>query len=104
MFGKITEIIDNYVYVENSTHELKNNILNIHVVFPEANHRVVGEVLSVNVDVIKIFLVGEIRNGVFFPGVMRKPSFQTIPMNIPASFVMWNPSFTLSATKSLNSR
>lgn len=45
MFGKITEIIDNYVYVENSTHELKNNILNIHVVFPEANHRVVGEVL-----------------------------------------------------------
>lgn len=79
MFGKITEIIDNYVYVENSTHELKNNILNIHVVFPEANHGVVGEVLSVNVDVIKIFLVGEIRNGVFFPGVMRKPSFQTIP-------------------------
>ena len=79
MFGKITEIIDNYVYVENSTHELKNNILNIHVVFPEANHRVVGEVLSVNVDVIKIFLVGEIRNGIFFPGVMRKPSFQTIP-------------------------
>lgn len=79
MFGKITEIIDNYVYVENSTHELKNNILNIHVVFHEANHGVVGEVLSVNVDVIKIFLVGEIRNGVFFPGVMRKPSFQTIP-------------------------
>lgn len=79
MFGKITEIIDNYVYVENSNHELKNNILNIHVVFPEANHGVVGEVLSVNVDVIKIFLVGEIRNGVFFPGVMRKPSFQTIP-------------------------
>ena len=27
MFGKITEIIDNYVYVENSNHELKNNIL-----------------------------------------------------------------------------
>ena len=79
MFGKITEIIDNYVYVENSNHELKNNILNIHVVFPEANHGLVGEVLSVNVDVIKIFLVGEIRNGVFFPGVMRKPSFQTIP-------------------------
>ena len=79
MFGKITEIIDNYVYVENSTQELKNNILNIHVIFPEANRGVVGEVLSVNVDVIKIFLVGEIKNGRFFPGVMRKPSFQTIP-------------------------
>ena len=79
MFGKITEIIDNYVYVENSTHELKNNILNIHVVFEEANRKVVGEVLSINKDIIKIFLVGEIRNNFFSPGVMRKPSFQTIP-------------------------
>ena len=56
MFGKITEIIDNYVYVENSTHELKNNILNIHVIFEEVNRKVVGEVLSVNKDTIKIFL------------------------------------------------
>ena len=79
MFGKITEIIDNYVYVENSTHELKNNILNIHVVFEEANRKVVGEVLSINKDIIKIFLVGEIRNNIFSPGVMRKPSFLTIP-------------------------
>lgn len=79
MFGRITEIIDNYVYVENSSHELKNNILNIHVVFEEANRKVVGEVLSVNKDVIKIFLVGEIRNNIFSPGIMRKPSFQCIP-------------------------
>ena len=79
MFGKITEIIDNYVYVENSTHELKNNILNIHVIFEEVNRKVVGEVLSVNKDTIKIFLVGEIRDNMFYPGIMRKPSFQCIP-------------------------
>ena len=79
MFGKITEIIDNYVYVENSTHELKNNILNIHVIFEEVNSKVVGEVLSVNKDTIKIFLVGEIRDNMFYPGIMRKPSFQCIP-------------------------
>lgn len=79
MFGRITEIIDNYVYVENSTHELKNNILNIHVIFEETNRKVVGEVLSVNKDTIKIFLVGEIRDNMFYPGIMRKPSFQCIP-------------------------
>ena len=79
MFGKITEIIDNYVYVENSTHELKSNILNIHVVFEEVNRKVVGEVVSVNKDIIKIFLVGEIRKDMFYSGVMRKPSFLCIP-------------------------
>ena len=79
MFGKITEIIDNYVYVENSTHELKSNILNIHVIFEEVNRKVVGEVVSVNKDIIKIFLVGEIRKNVFYSGVMRKPSFLCIP-------------------------
>ena len=79
MFGKITEIIDNYVYVENSTHELKNNILNVHVVFEEVNRKVVGEVLSINKDIIKIFLIGEIRNNIFYPGIMRKPAFQCIP-------------------------
>ena len=79
MFGKITEIIDNYVYVENSTHELKNNILNVHVVFEEVNRKVVGEVLSINKDIIKIFLIGEIRNNIFYSGIMRKPAFQCIP-------------------------
>ena len=79
MFGRITEIIDNYVYVENSAHELRSNILNIHVIFEETNRKVVGEVLSVNKDIIKIFLVGEIRDNMFYPGIMRKPSFQCIP-------------------------
>ena len=79
MFGRITEIIDNYVYVENSAHELRSNILNIHVIFEETNRKVVGEVLSVNKDTIKIFLVGEIRDNMFYPGIMRKPSFQCIP-------------------------
>ena len=79
MFGRITEVIDNYVYVENSAHELRSNILNIHVIFEETNRKVVGEVLSVNKDTIKIFLVGEIRDNMFYPGIMRKPSFQCIP-------------------------
>ena len=65
MFGRITEIIDNYVYVENSAHELRSNILNIHVIFEETNRKVVGEVLSVNKDIIKIFLIGEIRDNMF---------------------------------------
>lgn len=79
MFGKITEIIDNYAIVENASHELKSGILNVHVVFPENNRGVIGEIVSVNKDSYKVFLIGEIRSGYFFPGVMKKPSFNCVP-------------------------
>ena len=32
MFGTILEIVGNYVIVENTSHELKNSILNYHVI------------------------------------------------------------------------
>lgn len=79
MFGNILEIVGNYVLVENASHELKNSILNYHVIFPENDRGVVGEIVSVNKDIIKIYLVGEISGGTFKPGVMRKPSFSSIP-------------------------
>lgn len=79
MFGKIIEIVDNYVYIENATHELKSNILNIHVVFPEGTRNVVGEITTLNKDIIKVLLVGEIKDNVFSPGIMKKPSYACIP-------------------------
>ena len=79
MFGKIIEIVDNYVTCENTLHELKNGILNIHVVFPEANRLVVGEIIFANKEIYKIYLVGEIVGNTFLPGVMRKPAFSSIP-------------------------
>ena len=79
MFGNILEIKGNYVLVENASKTLKNSILNYHVIFPENDRGVVGEVVSVNKDSIKIFLVGEISNNVFKPGVLRKPSFLSVP-------------------------
>ena len=79
MFGNILEIVGNYVLVENASHELKNSILNYHVIFPENDRGVVGEIVSINKDIIKIYLIGEISGGTFKPGVMRKPSFSSIP-------------------------
>lgn len=79
MFGKIIEIVDNYVYIENATHELKSNVLNIHVVFPESSRNIVGEITTLNKDVIKVLLVGEIKDNVFSPGIMKKPSYNCVP-------------------------
>jgi len=79
MFGKILDIEDNYVTIENATHNLDANYLNFHVVFPESNRSVVGEIISMNTDIIKIFLVGEIKNNIFSSGFLKKPSFNSTP-------------------------
>src|SRR5574344_984631 len=63
MFGKIISIENNYVLLENIAEKLEANYLNYHVVFPE-NDR---------------FVVGEIRNNVFSSGVLKKPNFNSKP-------------------------
>lgn len=79
MFGKIIDIYEDYVIVENATHKLDVNYMNYHVVFPENGRLVVGEIVSMNENEIKIFLVGEIRNDKFNAGVIKKPNFNAKP-------------------------
>ena len=79
MFGKIIDIYEDYVIVENATHKLDINYMNYHVVFPENGRLVVGEIVSMNENEIKIFLVGEIRNDKFNAGVIKKPNFNAKP-------------------------
>ncbi len=79
MFGKILSIEENYVNLENANHKLDANYLNFHVIFQENNRSVVGEIVSMNEEIIKIFLVGEIKNNRFISGVLRKPNFNTTP-------------------------
>jgi uncharacterized protein len=79
MFGKIISIEDNYVILENASKKMEANYLNYHVVFPENDRSVVGEIVSINDEQIKIFLVGEIRNNVFTSGVLKKLNFNSTP-------------------------
>ena len=79
MFGRILSIEDNYIILENASQKLETNYLNYHVVFPENDRSVVGEIVSINEKEIKIFLVGEIRNNVFSSGVLKKPNFNSAP-------------------------
>ena len=77
MFGKIINIDDNFITMENLSKEAQANYLNIHVVFPEENRLVVGEILRIDNEVIDVMLVGEIRNNNFTTGVIKKPSFKS---------------------------
>ena len=79
MFGKLLDIQDDYVLLENASHKLDVNYLNFHVIFPENNRSVVGEIVNMNENTIKVVLVGEIRDNVFTPNVFRKPNFNSTP-------------------------
>ncbi len=77
MFGKILEIKDDYVILENSTKEIETNILNYHVVFPANERKIVGEITAINQNQITVLLIGEIINDVFISGIIKKPSLKT---------------------------
>ena len=74
MFGKLLDVYDNYVILENQTGNIETNYLNLHVIFSDNNRKVVGEIVAIDKSTIKILLVGEIIDDRFISGVLRKPN------------------------------
>ena len=78
MFGKIIYISDTEAHVEVPTDgSLSTNIMNMHVIFEDEGRKVVGEVEDLGAEIIKIRFLGEIENGRFVGGVIRKPTFHS---------------------------
>lgn len=75
MFGKIRYISDNIAVVNiNKEGEIIPNLMNLHVVFENVGATLLGEVKTVDEDVINIQLLGEFLDGRFIPGTIKKPS------------------------------
>ena len=53
------------------------NLVNIHTIFEDDKNKIVGEILSVDFENLKIGIVGEIAEGRFIPGVTLKPAFNS---------------------------
>lgn len=77
MFGKILEIKDESVVLENTTGEIETNILNYHVVFPTNDRKIIGEITALNQNTIDVLLIGEIINDKFTSGIIKKPSLKS---------------------------
>lgn len=77
MFGKIIDINENILVIENLKGAPETQILNYHVVFNENNRKIVGEIIGMDNHTIRIMLIGEINNDIFTSGVSKKPSYQT---------------------------
>ncbi|MDD4187567.1 MAG: ATP-binding protein [Bacilli bacterium] len=77
MFGKIIEMENNIVVLENLEVAPTANYINYHVVFNEENRKVIGEIISIKEKEIKVLLVGEVKDDIFYSGVLKKPNFTT---------------------------
>lgn len=83
MFGKILTINGNSCKIENLSKVTHSELMNCHVIFPEKDRKVMGEITKITDEVIDILLVGEIKNNKFYPGVVKKPN--TVPRIINVS-------------------
>lgn len=83
MFGKILTIDGNSCKIENLSKVTHSELMNCHVIFPEKDRKVMGEITKITDEVIDILLVGEIKNNKFYPGVVKKPN--TLPRIINVS-------------------
>ena len=52
MFGKIIELRDNYIYLENKLDRAETNLIGFHVVFNDSNKTLVGEIENISVEKI----------------------------------------------------
>lgn len=76
MLGEIISIEENTVLVKLDIDLRKaSSLINVHVVFEDDDHRVVGEVLDIKDGIARVNLAGEIEDDFFSYGVIKKPSF-----------------------------
>lgn len=73
MLGELIRIDGNNVVVKNLSGKVNLQCLNYHVIIPEKDRNVVGEILHITDDEITINLVGEIVNNRFTQGMTKKP-------------------------------
>lgn len=74
MFNKIDFMNDTNIYVSLKEEvEVKNNLLNAHVVICDAEKQLLGEIEEIKDKKVKIKLLGEFKDGELYGGVIRKP-------------------------------
>ena len=77
MFGRIIRVDNNEVIIENNYHKTASNIMNCHLIFEENDRRIVGEVIFIDDEIVRVLLLGEINNNKFTSGIIKKPSGNT---------------------------
>ena len=74
MFDKIEFMNDSYIFVKiKEGQQLKTDILNMHVAIIDPEKAILGEIEELKDGSVKIRMLGEVKEGKLFGGVLRKP-------------------------------
>ena len=76
MFGRIVYISDSVAHVE-CGQNMSTNLMNMHVIFEDSNKKILGEIVDISKDIIKINFLGEFAGKKYLGGVIRKPTFES---------------------------
>lgn len=74
MIGRIIYISDNVAHIKVEGNVLAQDMMNMHIVFEDNKKKIIGEVEDMDMELIKVRFLGEIRDNRFLGGVIRKPS------------------------------
>jgi len=75
MFDKIVFISDQSANIKlKDPNNLAVNLMNLHLIFEDSTKKILGEVDDLNGDIVKASFLGEIINGRFVGGTIRKPA------------------------------
>lgn len=78
MFGKIVYINDSVAHIEiPAGTPINMNLMNMHVVFENGESKILGEVVDISKELIKVNFLGQISDGRFTIGVLRKPTLES---------------------------
>lgn len=78
MFGKILEINEKNIKIENKKKETHSEFMNCHIIFEWGGKKTVGEITKIDDEIIDVLLIGEIENNIFSAGVVRKPTSNSL--------------------------
>lgn len=67
-------ISDNVAHIKVEGNVLAQDMMNMHIVFEDNKKKIIGEVEDMDMELIKVRFLGEIRDNRFLGGVIRKPS------------------------------
>lgn len=78
MLGRIIYVNDNTAHVKVDLNQIGGmDLLNIHVIFEDDKKKILGEVQDISEDMIIVHFLGEITDGKFIGGVIRKPNLES---------------------------
>ncbi len=77
MFGKIIEVHEYNIVIENVSHKVETGLVGVHIVF-ESQYKIVAEITKITSEFIECILVGEFTEKGFYSGITHKPLFNSL--------------------------